>query len=159
MPKIEISAELQTLLAKTAEERGCTPGEVLATMLASSSEALQSHPLVAYTQSPEFRAKYTDADRYVALLSWVARNHPTDFSDFIEHQDSGRRYLGLSPEEIRETCRHNQAREVPDTHYWAIMNLDTPTKRRFLRRLLVFVGTRDEVINHVLATIGQRTTG
>jgi negative regulator of replication initiation len=156
MPKIEISTELQALLAKTAEERGCTATDVLASMLESSSEALRSHPLLAFTLSAEFRAKYTDADRYIAILGWIANNYPTDFSDFIEHQESGRRYLGLSSEEIRETCRHNQARAVPDTHYWAIMNLDTPTKRRFLRRLLVFVGTRDEVINHVLATIGAR---
>jgi negative modulator of initiation of replication len=63
----------------------------------------------------------------------------------------------MSADAIRETCLHNQARQIPDTHYWAIMNLDTPTKRRFLKRLLVFVGVTDDVIEHVCSTFGSRT--
>lgn len=156
MPNFDLSEEVQARLVQTARERGCTPNELVATLLEGLPEALKAQPLVAYTLSAEFRAKHTAADRYLALLAWIARNHRTDFGEFIEHQESGRRYLGLSQEEIRETCRHNQAREIPGTHYWAIMNLDTPTKRRFLRRLLVFVGARDDVINHVLTTIGPR---
>jgi negative modulator of initiation of replication len=62
----------------------------------------------------------------------------------------------MTAEQIRATCSHNQARQIPGTHFWAIMNLDTSTKRRFLRRLLVFVGARDEVIEHVTGIFGRR---
>jgi hypothetical protein len=155
MPRIEITPELEALLARAAGERGCSPADLIASLLDSSGETLRASPLAAFTLAPEFRAKTSDADRYLAILAWIAHHHPSDFADFIEHQESGRRYLGLSPDEIRETCRHNQARQIPGTHYWAIMNLDTPTKRRFLRRLLVFVGETDAVITHVSSTFGR----
>lgn len=155
MPQIDVPTEIQAQLEAAARARGCTPAELIGAWLATDSLPPQA-PLVTYTQSAEFRAKFSDADRYLALLSWVAREYPTEFSDFIAHHASGRKYLGLSPEEIRETCRHNQARPIEGTHYWAIMNLDTATKRRFLRRLLVFVGAPDDVIGHVTATISGR---
>ena len=159
MPRIDISPDLHAALTKAAGERGCSPAELIASMLGVPDEKLRASPLVAFVASAEFRAKFSDADRYLALLAWIAKNYRSEFSDFIVNLETGRRYLGMSPEEIRQTCRHNQARQVPATQYWAIMNLDTPTKRRFLRRLLVFVGERDEVITHVLSTIGGRTVG
>jgi negative modulator of initiation of replication len=156
MPHIELTPELQAQLTATAQARGCSPADLIASLLESPGQAWLSHPLAAYTFSPEFRAKFSDAERYLALLAWLARNHAPEFSDFIAHHASGRKYLGLSAEEIRETCHHNQARPIDGTHYWAIMNLDTATKRRFLRRLLVFVGMSDEVIAHVTSTLGGR---
>lgn len=156
MPPIELTSELEREVKAAADARGCSPAELIAAMLASTQSAPANHPLVAYTSSAEFRAKFSDADRYLSLLGWVARHHAAEFSDFIAHYASGRKYLGLSAEEIRETCQHNQARPIEGTHFWAIMNLDTPTKRRFLRRLLVFVGAPDEVIAPVTATLGGR---
>jgi negative modulator of initiation of replication len=156
MPQIDLPADLHSYIQKQAAAKGCSESEVIAELLNLPSQRIKSHPLVAFTNSPEFRVKASDADRYLALLGWVARNNGADLSDFIAHQESGRVYLGMSAEAIRETCRHNQARQIPDTHYWAIMNLDTPTKRRFLRRLLVFVGLTDDVIDHVASTLGTR---
>ena len=156
MPKIEITPETAAQLRKLAEERGCTPAELLATLVSPPQEAVPDHPLAAFTASAEFRAKSSDADRYLALLAWLASNHRTDLDDFVAHQPSGRRYLGRSADSIRETCRQNQARPIPGTHFWAIMNLDTPTKRRFLRRLMVFIGQSDALIDHVTATLGGR---
>lgn len=155
MPQIELPDSILDHIRKRAAAKGCSESEVIADLLDLPSERLKAHPMVAFTSSAEFRVKSTDADRYLALLGWVARNHGSDLSDFILHQESGRVYLGMSPDEIRETCRHNQARQIPETHYWAIMNLDTPTKRRFLRRLLVFVGYTDDVIEHVCGTLGK----
>ncbi len=156
MPPLEITPELQAQLTAAAQARGCSPGDLIASLLESSGRTLPAHPLVMYTTSPEFRAKFSDADRYLGLLAWVATRHGSEFSDFIAHRASGRKYVGFTAEEIRETCHHNQARPIDGTHYWAIMNLDTPTKRRFLRRLLVFVGAPDDVIAHVTRTIGAR---
>jgi len=156
MPHLDLTDELHGHIKKRAAAKGCSEAEVIAELLNLPSEKIKANPLVAFTNSAEFRVKASDADRYLAILGWVARHHGADLSDFITHQDSGRIYLSMSAEEIRETCRHNQARQIPDTHYWAIMNLDTPTKRRFLRRLLVFVGHTDEVIEHVCGTLGGR---
>jgi len=156
MSDVDLPPELKAQLVEVAMAQGRTPAELIASWLSSPAVALRSSPLVAFTQSAEFRAKFSDADRYLALLARIAREHSAEFSDFIAHHASGRKYLGLSSEEIRETCRHNQARPIDGTHYWAIMNLDTATKRRFLRRLLVFVGESDDVIAHLTATISGR---
>lgn len=156
MAHLELNEDLMGHIRKRAAIKGCSEADVIADLLNLPSEKIKSHPLVSFTNSPEFRVKATDADRYLAILGWLAVRHSADVTDFISHQDSGRIYLSMSAEEIRETCRHNQARQIPDTHYWAIMNLDTPTKRRFLRRLLVFVGHKDEVIDHVCSTLGTR---
>lgn len=155
MPQLPVSAELAGQLERAARERGCSVEQLLASLLGDAGAAPASeHPLIAYTLSPEFRIKFSDADRFLALLAWIAARQPGEFSDFVSHLESRRRYVGLSAEEIRETCQHNQARQIPGTHFWAIMNLDTPTKQRFLRRLLVFVGEPDEVIDAVVATLG-----
>jgi negative modulator of initiation of replication len=156
MPQIEVTSELKAQLTAAARARGCTPAELVAALLRDPESAVPEHPLVGFISSAAFRAKFSDADRYIALLSWIATNHPAEFADFIEHASSGRRYLGLSADEIRETCRHNQARSIDGTRYWAIMNLDTPTKRRFLRRLMVFVGMPDDVIARTTATLAGR---
>lgn len=159
MPQFTLSPELAGQLERAARERGCSIEQLLASLVGDASPAsgpASDHPLVAYTLSPEFRVKFSDADRFLALLGWIAARQPAEFDDFVSHLESRRRYVGLSPEEIRETCRHNQARQIPGTHFWAIMNLDTPTKQRFLRRLLVFVGETDEAIEAVVATLGGR---
>ncbi|MDD3180886.1 MAG: hypothetical protein PHQ04_11135 [Opitutaceae bacterium] len=83
---------------------------------------------------------------YLALLAWVAQTHPADFADFVSHQESGRRYLALSREEIQEVRRRKHTRQIASTPYWAVLNIATPTKRRFACRLLEFIGCHDETI-------------
>lgn len=152
---IEISDEVYAALQQMATGFHRTPDEVLASLLqvpTASSEA--ADPLATFILSAEFRSKFTDADKYLALLSWVAGRHAADFSEFIRSLSGGRKYLGLSRDEVLETCRHNQARQIAGTPYWAIMNLDTATKRRFLARVLEFVGYREEISEFACAAIG-----
>jgi negative modulator of initiation of replication len=157
MKKIEVSEEVYAALQDLASGFHRTPDEVLASLLNVPTAAPDAaDPLVNYVLSSEFRAKFTDADKYIAILGWLANRHPSDFGEFIRNLEGGRRYLGLSREEILETCRHNQARQIAGTPYWAIMNLDTATKRRFLARVLEFVGYRDVVIDFVCAAIGMK---
>jgi len=157
MKSIEISEEVYEELKKMTTDFHQSPDDVLAKLLnLRLPPALADEPLVSFMVSPEFRAKFTDADKYLAILGWIATKHASDFNEFILSSASGRRYLGWSRAEIVRQCRHNQARQIPDTHYWAIMNIDTATKRRFLARVLEFVGCRDEVIELACGTIGVR---
>lgn len=159
MKKIEISEEVYDALQQLATGFHRTPDEVLASLLnvaASPSAPDAADPLAAFVLSSEFRAKFTDADKYLGLLAWIAARHPADFGEFIRSLDGGRRYLGLSREAILETCRHNQARQIAGTPYWAIMNLDTPTKRRFLARVLEFCGYGEGAIDFACAAIGMK---
>jgi negative modulator of initiation of replication len=85
-------------------------------------------------------------ERYLALLAWCAQNHPADFADFVSHQASGLHYLMLSREEIRQIRSRNHARQIAGTQFWAVMNIDAASRRRFVRRLLEFIGCQDETV-------------
>lgn len=157
MKKIEISDDVYAALQDLATGFHRTPDDVLASLLnvpRASTEAAE--PVAAFVLGAEFRAKATDAEKYLALLSWIAERHKDEFGEFVRAQSNGRRFLGLSREEIVEACRHNQARQIDGTQYWAIMNLDTATKRRFLARVLEFIGYRDTVIEFACGVIGPR---
>ena len=157
MKNIEISDEVYIALQDLATGFHRTPDQVLASLLNVPTSAPDAaEPIAAFILSPEFRAKFTDADKYIALLSWVATRNATEFGEFIRSLPGGRRYLGLSRDEVLERCRHNQARQIDGTPYWAVMNLDTATKRRFLARVLEFVGYREAVIDFVCAAIGMK---
>lgn len=155
--KIEISDDVYDALQNLATGFHRTPDAVLASLLnlpAAAPDAAE--PIAAFILSVEFRSKFTDAEKYLALLGWLATRHPADFGEFIRSLEGGRRYFGMSREEILETCRHNQARQIDGTCYWAIMNIDTPTKRRFLARVMEFVGYRESVIDFACAAIGMK---
>ena len=157
MKTIEVSDEVYAALQRLASGFHRSPDEVLASLLnvpKASPEAAE--PIATFILSSEFRAKFTDADKYLALLGWVAARHAGEFSEFILSQAGGRRYLGMTREEILETCRHNQARQIPGTHYWAIMNIDAATKSRFLARVLEYIGYRDAVIEFACRLFGPR---
>lgn len=157
MKKIDVSEEVYSALQKLASGFNRTPDAVLASLLnVPGSTADAADPLATYVLSTDFRSKFTDADKYISILAWLAAKHPADFTEFIRSLSSGRRYLSMSREEIVETCRHNQARQIDGTPFWAIMNIDTATKRRFLARVLEFTGYRDEIIELVCAAIGMR---
>lgn len=158
MKNIEVSDEVYAALQRLAVGFHRTPDEVLASLLnvpTASPEAAE--PVAAFIVSAGFRALFTDADKYLALLSWIAARHASEFGEFIRIQSGGRPFLSLSRNEIIARCRHNQARQIDGTQYWAVMNIDTPTKRRFLARVLEFIGYRDAVIEFVCHVFGGRT--
>jgi negative regulator of replication initiation len=158
--RIEISDDVYEKLKSLTTDFGQSPNDVLATLLnVGAVRNASEEPLVSFVLGTEFRIKFTDADKYLGILGWVAVKHGSEFKEFIRSLSSGangRRYLGLSQAEIVEQCRHNQARQIPNTQFWAIMNIDTATKRRFLSRVLEFVGYDDSLIEFVCGVIGSR---
>jgi negative regulator of replication initiation len=152
---LEVSDEVHAALARLAAGMHRAPEEVLASLLvvpAASPEAAE--PLAGFILSGDFRAKYTEADRYLALLGWLAERHPADFGEFIRSLPAGRRGHELAPEEIIAACRRNQARQIDGTQFWAIMNLEPATRRHFLARALEFLGYREEVIAFAAGFVG-----
>ncbi len=156
MKTIEVSDEAYATLQKLAGGIHRTPDEVLNSLLhvpAGSPEA--ADPLAAFVLGVDFRTKFTAADRYLAILGWVASRHPADFGEFIRSLPGGRHYLSLPPEEVLATCRRNQARQIDGTQFWAIMNLDAAAHRHFLAQVLEFLGYRAEVIEFVCGSLGS----
>jgi negative modulator of initiation of replication len=160
MKKIEVTDDVYAALRNLTTDFHQTPNDVLAALLkVGAAPAAGDDPLVGFLLGPEFRAKFTDADKYLAILAWVASRHAAEFKEYIlslSGSTSGRRYLGMSRDEIVDQCRHNQARPIPSTRYWAIMNIDTATKRRFLSRVLEFIGYREDIVDLACNVIGTR---
>ena len=48
----------------------------------------------------------------------------------------------------------NHARQIDGTQFWAVMAIDPKTKRRFVRRLLEFIGCRDETVSAACRALG-----
>ena len=155
MKNIEVSDEVHAALQRLARDFNRTPDEVLASLLQVSAFASESgEPLAAFLIGPVFRANTTDADKYLVVLSWIAERHAAEFGEFIRSEAGDRRYLTMSRDEIVEACRHHQARQIDGTQYWAIMNIDAATRRRFLARMLEFIGYRDEMIDFACNLVG-----
>ena len=160
MKKIEVSDDVYDALKGMTTDFHQSPNDVLAALLnVGATPNAADEPLVAFVLGSEFRTKFTDADKYLAILGWIAARHESEFNEYIlslSASSSGRRYLGLSREAIVEQCRYNQARQIPGTRYWAIMNIDTATKRRFLSRVLEFIGYREDVVDFICGVLGIR---
>jgi negative regulator of replication initiation len=155
MKNIDVSDEVHASLQRLAAEFHRSADEVLAALLEiphASPEARE--PLAGFVLSDEFRTKQSEADKYLALLAWAAERHTAEFGEFVRGQSSGSHYRLLTNAEIAAACAEHQARQIDGTQYWAVMNLDADTRRRFLARVLDFLGYRRPVIEFVCGLLG-----
>src|SRR5436190_2459217 len=100
MKTVELSDETHAALLRLAAARKVSPEELLTTLIEQAPLTMDS--LLAFLGSVEFRALTDPIERYLALLACCATNYPSDFADFISHQESGHRYLMLSREEVQD---------------------------------------------------------
>ena len=156
MKTVQLSDETYAALERMAASKGLTLDQLLNVMLREAHPLLDGDDLLAFLVSGEFRALVDPTERYLALLAWCATSHASDFADFISHQESGHRYLMLSREEVHEVRAHNHARQIDGTQYWAVMTIDPKSLRRFVRRLLEFIGCRDEAVTEACRALGAR---
>jgi len=154
MKKVELSDEAFHALQQLAAAKNLSPAELIAAIVGTDRPPLAGDHLLFHLTSAEFAASASAPARYLALLSWVARTYACDFADFISHQESGRRYLMLNREEINDVRSHNHAVQIDGTQYWAVMTIDDTTKRRFICRLLEFIGCHDETVTQACKVLG-----
>lgn len=154
MKTVELSDETHAALQRLAAARNLTPGELLAALVSEARAFLNGDSLLLFLGSLHFRALTEPPERYLALLGWCATNHASDFADFISHQESGHRYLMLTPDEVLGVRAHNQARQIEGTQFWAVMTIDPKSQRRFVRRLLEFIGCHDQTVTEACRAVG-----
>lgn len=154
MHHVELSDETYAALQRLAAARSLTPEALVAALIQDGRPSLERDSLLSLLVDSEFRSLIDPAERYLAVLAWCARSHARDFADFISHQESGHRYLMLSPDEIQEVRERNHARQIDGTQFWAVMTIDPVSMRRFVRRLLEFVGGRDETVSEISRALG-----
>ncbi len=158
MKKIEVSDEAYAALQRLAAAKQLTPAELITRLVDPARPALAGDTLLFHLASAEFTQLTDRTDRYLNLLAWCARHYATDFADFISHQESGRRYLAWNRDEINEARARNLARQIDGTQFWAVMTIDESTKRRFVCRLLEFIGCHDETVAEACRVLGFTAT-
>ncbi len=154
MKTVELSDETHAALQRLATARKLTVDQLLDSLLQEGRPPLDADSLRLFLAGAGFLALADSTERYLALLAWCATNHASDFADFISHQESGHRYLMLSREQVQEIRAHNHSRQIDGTQYWAVMTIDPKSKRRFVRRLLEFIGCRDETVTQAGRALG-----
>jgi negative regulator of replication initiation len=152
--KIEVSDEAYAALQRLAAAKNISPADLVATLVDPSRTVLSGDNLLFHLTSPGFAALADPTERYLDLLAWCAKNYATDFADFISHQESGRAYLAWNRDEINEARARNQARQIDGTQFWAVMTIDDATRRRFVCRLLEFIGCHDETVAQAAHALG-----
>ena len=159
MKNVELSDQTYAALQALAAAKGLTIEELLSALIQEGRSPVDRDTLLPFLAGADFCALTDSAERYLALLTWCAKNHASDFADFISHQESGHRYLMLSREEVQEIRAHNHARQIDGTQFWAVMTIDPKSKRRFVRRLLEFIGCRDETVAEAGRALGLAAAG
>ncbi len=152
--KIELSDEAYAALQRLAAAKNLSPAELVAALVDPLRPALAGDNLLFHLASAEFAALTDPTDRYLGLLAWCAKNYATDFADFISHQESARAYLAWNRDEINEARARNHARQIDGTQFWAVMTIDDATRRRFVCRLLEFIGCHDETVAQACRALG-----
>lgn len=152
MKNVELSDEVYEILQRLAAAQHVAPADLLSALLGTGQAICGDH-LLFHLTSAEFSKLTDSAERYLALLGWVARHHAMDFADFISHQASARHYLMLSPTDIDAVRQQHHTRQIGGTQYWAVMNIDHATKNRFVRRLLEFIGCHDETVTEAIRVL------
>jgi hypothetical protein len=152
MKTVELSDETYAALLRLAAARNVNPEELLTSLIQEAPLTMDS--LMTFLGGASFRALTDPTERYLALLACCATNYPSDFADFISHQESGHRYLMLSREEVQAVRAHNHARQIDGTQFWAVMTIDQRAKRRFVRRLLEFIGCHDDTVARACHALG-----
>ena len=159
MKKLELGDEAYAALQRLAAAKNLSPAEAIEAMLSAGRPPLAGDNLLFFLTSAEFPANADPTERYLALLAWCAKNYAGDFADFISHQESGRRYLMLSREEVNEARHRNHARQIDGTQFWAVMTIDGATKRRFVCRMLEYIGCHDETVALACRELALADTG
>jgi negative modulator of initiation of replication len=153
MKSVELSDDAYEALERLASAKQLSPAELISSLLGAGRPLTGDH-LLFFLTGTEFAKQHDPIERYLALLAWVARNYACDFGDFVSQQHNARRYLMLSRDEVNQIRTHNHARQIDGTQFWAVMAIDTPTRARFVRRLLEFIGCHDETVAQAISAIG-----
>ncbi len=159
MKKVELSDEDFAALERLAAAKNLTPADLIAALVGAKRPPLAGDNLLFFLTSDDFTRLGDPVDRYLALLGWCARHYATDFADFIAHQESGRHYLAWNRDEINEARARNHARQIAGTQFWAVMTIDESARRRFVCRMLEFIGCHDETVAQAVQALGFGASG
>lgn len=109
--------------------------------------------LAEFLASPEYRAKETAVDRFLAVLSAVHSQRESEFEKILSLRGRTRNYYGKSRAELGESGSSVYPKPIPGSDYYVITNNNTDQKKAMLRRALKLFGYGEAVIGKVMASL------
>ena len=92
--------------------------------------------------------------RFLHILSWLAREHPSDFDCVTRISGRSRLYFSKSAASLEESGASVNPQQIPDTEYWVITTTDTLKKRRMLEDVLQMLRYPQADRNLILHALG-----
>lgn len=128
----------------------------------SKNVPAQKGSLVAFVQSPEYQSVKNVGERYLAILSWVHKNRPNEFSRIENFKRSSGKRLNFARSEkaILDSGKgHIKAKQISGSSVWALVTLDSPSMRSILADVLKLTGYQTDEIKAAVTTIPTGTRG
>lgn len=142
---IEIDEEVFGILLKSVADFGDTPNAVLRRLLGindpgAASETAPRLPIEDFISSTEFRFAKGAVGRFLAILSWLFRQHSDSFSVVERIRGRGRLYFSKSADELERSGRSVQPKQIPGSPYWVITTTPTDLKQEMLSAVMKALG-------------------
>jgi negative modulator of initiation of replication len=109
--------------------------------------------LLALVANPTFQRHGSVKEKYLEILSFLAKKHGQDFDRVLTIGGRHRTYFASSSEEIRKSGTSTQPRPIPGTNFWALTNAATRHKRQILWRVLAALGYSTPTLHEVTRAV------
>lgn len=144
MKSIELDDDVYSHIAANTREIGESASDILRRLLSltegTSAESDQQHELSEVINHPKLKYQQSSVDKFLFILGKVYEQKPNEFEKILQVHGRGRKYFGQSEQEIIDSGKSTQPREIPGTGYWAMTNSPTSQKAATIRGVLQVLG-------------------
>jgi len=167
MPTIQIDNEVYECLEKRIEKFGEGPNEVIRRILSLNASPSPRRPEASVEATPPLKGeedllklisspKYelgNGKERYFAILAFLYRKNPNDFSKLEGLSRGSRVNISRDATKIENSGNSTNPQRLEGTPYFVMANLDNKSKREILDSILKMFGfsqtTRTVVENSI----------
>lgn len=154
MHSIEIEEDVFEFLRSRILRIGESPSEILRRELKLPSKAVRPVPklglqttatpvksaqagmIADFLGTSEFLVQANVLERFLAVLSWLHKQNPSDFELLLRIFGRKRKYFGRSRSELEQFGSSVMPQQVPKTQFWVVTNTSTETKRTMLQKVM-----------------------
>jgi negative modulator of initiation of replication len=162
MPLLEIDEDVYQYLLQRAVRIGEDGSSILRRELnlpdpaedqdegTSSTPAEPDHKdaLTAFISSPQMLRYRTVTRKFLLLLSFLAKEHGSDFERVFTVRGRRRVYFAKTRDEIATSGTSLHPQQIPGTPYWAMTNADSRQKWQIVFEVMRVLGYPDELARH-----------
>lgn len=89
-----------------------------------------------FLESPDFLVQANVLERFMAILSWLHKEYPSDYELLLRLFGRKRKYFGKTRDELEQSGSSVMPKRIPNTPYWVVTNTSTETKKTILHKAM-----------------------